>query len=118
MGGGEAMAEHLTQVELLGASFTIRSAEDPAYLNDVMAYFRRRVDATAAKISMSDPLKVSIVAALNVVDELFRERLAQGDATEDARQAGEITTRLIAQIERALESPSAPAAADDSAALP
>ena len=56
----------------------------------------------------SDPLKVSIVVALNVVDELFKQRIANGAAAEDARQAGEITTRLIAQIDRALDPEPAP----------
>jgi cell division protein ZapA (FtsZ GTPase activity inhibitor) len=97
------MAEHLTRIELLGTSFTIRSREDAAYLDDVIAYVRKRVDETASKIAITDPLKVSIVVALNVVDELFKERVANGAAAEDARHAGEITTRLIAQIDRALD---------------
>ena len=100
------MAEHLTHVELLGTSFTIRSEEDPAYLNEVMTYFRERLDATAALVSWSDPLKVSIVAALNVVDELFKERMVNGTATEEARKTGEIASRLIGQIDRALNPPS------------
>ena len=116
---GEAMAEHLTRIELLGTSFTIRTQEDPAYLGDVIAYFRKRVDETAAKIPISDPLKVSMVVALNVVDELFKERIANGAAAEDARQAGEITTRLIAQIDRALDpEPSGPEPAPEDEHLP
>ena len=97
------MAEHLTRIELLGTSFTIRTQEDPSYLGDVIAYYRKRVDETASKIAITDPLKVSIVAALNVVDELFKERITNGAAAEDARHAGEITTRLIARIDRALD---------------
>ena len=113
------MAEHLTRIELLGTSFTIRTQEDPAYLGDVIAYFRKRVDETAAKITMTDPLKVSIVVALNVVDELFKQRIANGAAAEDARQAGEITTRLIAQIDRALDpAPPGPEPAPEDEDLP
>ena len=96
------MAEHLTRIELLGTSFTIRSEEDPAYFEDVVAYLRKRVDETAAQIAITDPLKVAIVVALNVVDELFRERMATGAASEDVREAGEITTRLIAELDRVL----------------
>lgn len=99
------MAEHLTHVELLGTSFTIRSEEDPAYLNEVMTYYRERLEATAALVSWTDPLKVSIVAALNVVDELFKERMINGTATEEARKTGEIASRLIGQIDRALTLP-------------
>ncbi|MDE0227867.1 MAG: cell division protein ZapA, partial [Spirochaetaceae bacterium] len=94
------MAEHLTHVELLGTSFTIRSEEDPAYLNEVMTYYRERLEATAALVSWSDPLKVSIVAALNVVDELFKERMINGTVTEEARKTGEVASRLIGQIDR------------------
>ena len=108
------MAEHLTRIELLGTSFTIRSREDAAYLDDVIAYVRKRVDETASKIAITDPLKVSIVVALNVVDELLKERIANGVASEHARQAGEITTRLIAQIDRALDpAPPGPGPVDD-----
>ena len=99
------MAEHLTHVELLGTSFTIRSEEDPAYLNEVMTYYRERLEATAALVSWSDPLKVSIVAALNVVDELFKERMINGTVTEEARKTGEVASRLIGQIDRALNPP-------------
>lgn len=112
------MAEHLTHVELLGTSFTIRSEEDPAYLNEVMSYFRERLEATAALVSWSDPLKVSIVAALNVVDELFKERMINGTATEEARKTGEVTSRLIGQIDRALNPPHEVVACDPAPHLP
>ena len=103
------MAEHLTHVELLGTSFMIRSEEDPAYLNKVMTYFRARLEATATQVSWSDPLKVSIVAALNIVDELFKERMVNGTVSEEARKTGEIASRLIGQIDRALSpAPSGP----------
>lgn len=111
------MAEHLTHVELLGTSFTIRSEEDPAYLDEVMTYFRERLEATAALVSWSDPLKVAIVAALNVVDELFKERMINGTATEEARKTGEIASRLIGQIDRALN-PQAGAPPDDARRSP
>ena len=93
----------LTRIDLLGTSFTIRSQEEEAYFKEVVAYFRKRVDQVAGKNAMVDPLKVSILAALNVVDELFKERAANGAAAEDARHAGEVTTRMIARIDRALD---------------
>lgn len=102
----------LTRIELLGASFTIRSDEEQAYFDDVVAYLRKRIDETVARNVVTDPLKVAIVVALNVVDELFKERVANGAAAEDARQAGEITTRMIAQIDRALDSAPGPEPAE------
>ena len=118
----------LTRIELLGTSFTIRSQEDEAYFKDVVAYFRKRVEEAAGKNAIVDPLKVSILVALNVVDELFKERIASGAAAEDARQAGEVTTRMISRIDRALHqaargpspaaAPPSPAAAPRSPAPP
>lgn len=102
----------LTRIELLGTSFTIRSDEEQAYFDDVVAYLRKRVDDTVARNVVSDPLKVAIVVALNVVDELFKERVANGAAAEDARQAGEITTRMIAEIDRALDGAPGPEPAE------
>ena len=112
----------LTRIELLGTSFTIRSQEDEAYFKDVVAYFRKRVEEAAGKNAIVDPLKVSILVALNVVDELFKERIASGAAAEDARQAGEVTTRMISRIDRALHQaargPSPAAAPPSPAAMP
>ena len=98
------MDEHLTEVKLLGVSFTIRSEEDPSYLNDVMNYFKQRVEETAAQIAMTDPLKVSIVAAINIVDELFKERMSSEKYAGKVQQADEITTRLKTKIDEALDS--------------
>lgn len=98
------MDEHLTEVRLLGVSFTIRSEEDPSYLNEVMNYFKQRVEETAAQIAMTDPLKVSIVAAINIVDELFKERISSGKYAQKVQQAEDITTRLKTKIDDALNS--------------
>ena len=59
---------------------------------------------------------MSIVAALNVVDELFKERMVNGTATEEARKTGEITSRLIGQIDRALNPPAGDSPDDGPAA--
>jgi cell division protein ZapA (FtsZ GTPase activity inhibitor) len=98
------MDEHLTEVKLLGVSFTIRSEEDPSYLNDVMNYFKQRVEETTAQIAMTDPLKVSIVAAINIVDELFKERISSEKHAEKVQQAEDITNRLKTKIDDALDS--------------
>jgi cell division protein ZapA len=113
------MADHLTTVDLLGVSFTIRSKEEPEYIKDVVAYYRMRVEEAAANIALGEPLKVAVVAALNVVDELFKERLARAEArveAEAAREAGQITSRLIAEIDRALQP--APPGGDPTATPP
>ena len=98
------MDEHLTEIELLGVSFTVRSEEDPSYLNDVMTYFKQRVEETSSRIAMTDPLKVSIVAAINIVDELFKERMSSKKTAENSQQIAEIATRITTQIDLVLNS--------------
>ena len=113
------MAEHLTHVELLGTSFTIRRRGGSRLSQRGYDLLSRAAPKRPRPwYPGSDPLKVAIVAALNVVDELFKERMINGTATEEARKTGEIASRLIGQIDRALNPPTGDSPDDAPAATP
>jgi cell division protein ZapA len=84
------------EVSILGSSFTIQSRYDPRYLGEVIAYFKEKVREIQAASGAQDPLKIALLAALNVVDELLRKR------DEDSREIEELTERLIERIDRSL----------------
>jgi len=84
------------EVSILGSSFTIQSRYDPRYMGEVVAYLKEKIREIQAASGVQDPLKVSLLAALNVVDELLRKK------GENAREIEEITERLIEQIDRSL----------------
>lgn len=99
------MAIETVRVEMLGASFTIQTDESKDYVESLIAYLRSKVETVKATAKVDDPLKVSILAALFLVDELYRERLdasARPAGTEPEVDLGTVADRLISRIDASL----------------
>jgi cell division protein ZapA (FtsZ GTPase activity inhibitor) len=84
------------EVSILGTAFTVQSRYDPRYLGEVIAYLKEKIREIQASAGTQEPLKIALLAALNVVDELLRKR--EGDS----REIEELTERLIERIDRSL----------------
>jgi cell division protein ZapA (FtsZ GTPase activity inhibitor) len=104
-----AGAPELTTIEVLGTSFKIRSSEDPADVGRALEAYRAQVAAVSGAAVVRDPLKVAIVAGLNLADALLRQQqlgapLATSSDQTAPDAAGErIAARLIHELDRALE---------------
>jgi cell division protein ZapA len=57
-------------VEIYGQTYNVRGEGDPAYLTDLAQFVDRRMREIASQLSTLDPLKIAILAALNLADEL------------------------------------------------
>jgi cell division protein ZapA (FtsZ GTPase activity inhibitor) len=91
------------KVEMLGTSFHIRANEDAAYLRTVLDFLRQKVDEVRNEVGAADPLKIALLAALNIVDELFKEKQkGSGMRPGEYAEIGRITERLIERIDRSL----------------
>lgn len=84
------------EVNILGSSFTIQSRYDPRYMGEVIAYLKDKIREIQASSGAQDPLKIALLAALNVVDELLAKR------GESSREIEELTERLIERIDQSL----------------
>lgn len=84
------------EVNILGSSFTIQSRYDPRYMGEVVAYLKEKIREIQASSGAQDPLKIALLAALNVVDELLARR------AEGSREIEELTERLIERIDQSL----------------
>jgi cell division protein ZapA len=84
------------EVSILGSSFTVQSKYDPRYMGEVIAYLKEKIREVQTASGVQDPLKIALLAALNVVDELLRKR------NENSREIEEITERLIERIDQSL----------------
>jgi cell division protein ZapA (FtsZ GTPase activity inhibitor) len=84
------------EVSILGSSFTIQSAYEPRYLEEVIALLKGKIREVQAAAGAQDPLKIALLAALNVVDELLARR------GESSREVEELTERLIERIDQSL----------------
>lgn len=87
-------------VEIAGQRYPIRSSLEPTYVAELAAYLDEKMRLAARETTSGDSLKVAVLAALNVADELFRCRTAQGNT--QWRQKAE-------QLERLLDEALAPA---------
>ena len=91
---------HSIEVSLLGSSFTIQSKYDPAYMAEVIGFLQGKIREVQTGSTIRDNLKIALLAALNVVDELFRLKARPEES--DSRQIKEITERLIDTIDQSL----------------
>ena len=100
------------KIDVLGTSFVIQSDQDPAYLRDIAEYFKEKVVEIQQSVSTVDPLKISILASMLIIDEYFKHKAGQAPVTSlEALEAVTITQRLIRELDAMLEHvPDAPRA--------
>ena len=65
---------HVVSVEILGLRYPIRSTLDAGYVTELAAYVDAKMHAAAEDTEAADSVKIAVLAALNIADELFRAR--------------------------------------------
>src|SRR6266542_3999379 len=83
-------------VEIHGQRYPIRSTLDPEYVARLASYVDEKMRVAADSTPTGDSLRLAVLAALNIADELFRSR-----DTTTARD-GEIALRA-GELERLLD---------------
>jgi cell division protein ZapA len=63
-----------TSVEIFGQTYNVRGNGDPDYLAELARFVDNRMREVAAQVATVDPLKIAILAALNIADEFSRFR--------------------------------------------
>ena len=98
------MEKRQLRIDVLGASFTIQSDESAEHLLKVSAFLREKVEEVKARYSFATPLTLALLAALNIADELVKERSGRAvrAAPPAPRELEEIAAGLIEQIDGAL----------------
>ena len=69
-----------TEVEIFGQTYNVRGEGDPNYLSELARFVDSRMREVAAEVSTVDPMKIAILAALNIADEFSRYRKQRQDA--------------------------------------
>jgi cell division protein ZapA len=91
------MEKRQLKIDILGSSFVIQSDESPEHLARISSYLRSKVEEVKTRYSFADPLTVALLAALNVTDELIRER--EGRAPQVPHEIESVARRLIDTID-------------------
>ncbi len=61
-------------VEIAGQRYPIRTLLDPEYVGRLAVYVEEKMRAAGETAATSDVVRLAVVAALNIADELFRCR--------------------------------------------
>lgn len=82
-------------VEIHGQRYPIRSSLDPDYVLRLAAYVDEKIKAATDSTPTGDSLRLAVLAALNIADELFRVREAtRAKDSQIAERAGELERML------------------------
>tara|TARA_B100000315_G_C14520341_1_gene561237 strand:+ start:761 stop:1042 length:282 start_codon:yes stop_codon:yes gene_type:complete len=68
------MAQREARIDIYGRSYTIRSEEEEDYILRLADYVDRKMRDVSQRSSVISSLNVSVLAALNIADELFKLR--------------------------------------------
>jgi cell division protein ZapA len=61
-------------VEIFGQAYNVRGEGDPNYLTELARFVDSRMREVSAQVATVDPVKIAILAALNIADEFSRYR--------------------------------------------
>ena len=88
------------KVEIYDQVYHLRAEEDEAYMAELARFVDEKMRAAAEATHTVDSLRVAVLAALNIADELFTLRAHQEEIEGPLRKRVE---RCVALVERALE---------------
>jgi cell division protein ZapA len=95
------MAEsRVVHVDIQGQRYAIRSTLDPKYVADLAAFVDGRMALAGRELATIDAVRIGVVAALNIADDLFRARQESAEGRTQAR-AIEIERIVDAALEDA-----------------
>jgi len=97
------MQRNVVKVNIFGTEYPIKGDSDVDYIQDVASYVNNKMIEIEKSLTVKSSLKVAILAALNIADELYRERTEKNKffTTLEQKSHGlnEKINRLIQEIE-------------------
>ena len=90
--------ERVVPVVIQGQRYPVKSSLDPVYVAELAAYVDEKMRLASEANETTDFLRVAVLAALNLADEIFRHRAEREDRSAMlASRAGELE-RLLDQV--------------------
>lgn len=95
-------------IDVLGTSFSAQADENDEYLEKLSSYYKEITSTIKKSTNLQDPMKISILAGITLVDELYKEKqknfiLSSNIDNSELRQAEIITQSLIEKIDGVLD---------------
>jgi len=87
-----------TTVTIFGQEYTIRGGEDPKYVAEIATFVDQRMREVSRNAAQVSTVRVAILAALNIADELFQHRGLPSESQDYQAR----TQRLLASLEASM----------------
>ncbi len=96
------MADKPTQVtvEIFGQTYTVKAGAEPGYVEELAKYVDAQMREVSKAAGAVDTVRIAVLAALNIADEVLRLRGAARDAEA---AAGKKAASLARELASALE---------------
>jgi len=88
------------RIEIYDQSYNVSAAQNEEYLKELAAYVDGKMRTVAEATRTVDSLKVAVLAALNIADEMFSLRQRQQEVEGPLRNRVE---KCVAMVEKVLE---------------
>jgi cell division protein ZapA len=66
--------ERLVEIKILGQTYTVKTDAEEDYIQEVARYVNEKMDEVLKKTRSVSTLNVAILTALNIADDLLKER--------------------------------------------
>jgi cell division protein ZapA len=98
--GSARPGERNVKIEIYDQVYSVQADGNEDYLNDLAAYVDSKMRTVAEAARTVDSLKVAVLAALNIADEMFTLKQRQEKLEGPLRKRVE---KCVALVEKALE---------------
>lgn len=88
-------SERVVPVVIQGQRYPIRSSLDPQYVIELAAYVEEKMRTAAESGATQDSMRLAVLAALNIADEVFRCREAAGLRVQEVTDRARLLEQLV-----------------------
>jgi cell division protein ZapA (FtsZ GTPase activity inhibitor) len=99
------MSVQIVNIDLLGSSFSVQTDESPDYMQALLGRLRERIESMRSTTRVADPLKLSILLNITLLDELlrFKPESRENAAPKPADdELSNLADKLIAELDKSL----------------
>lgn len=96
------MGKEPLMIDILGTNLKVNTDEDPRYLSQIIEYLHEKTQEVKNSTRIEDPLKISILTSLFLIDELYKERSGIVRSGEDL-VLSEMAEEMIKKLEESID---------------
>ena len=93
-------SDNLVKVDIYGKEYTVKGQADSSYIESVAEYVDSKMKEVDANVPFESSLRVAILAAMNITDELFSQKSSKTSNTDEVEEKAKA---LAQELEDTLE---------------